>query len=304
VLPAIVLTAGLGTRLDPLTRLVAKPAVPIGSRTLVEHVVDWLRGQQVTDLVLNLHHRPETITRVLGDGAHLGMRVRYSWEDPILGSAGGPKRALSLLSTERVLIVNGDTVCRLDLPAMLAFHERTGAEVTLALIPNPAPTRYNGLVVDEADSVRERAPKAEGRPDTWHFVGVQIAEARAFAGLAADAPAGTIPGLYLQMAEERPGSVRGWRIDAAFTDVGTPSDYLQAALAADGNAEPVPGVARSVVWPEARMAANVQIDECIVAGPIALPAGFRARRSVIVPAAVLRPDEHVQTAGDLALFPL
>src|SRR5438045_3465932 len=110
MLSAIVLTAGLGTRLDPLTRLVAKPAVPLGRLTLIEHVLAWLRGQGVTDLVLNLHHRPETITGVLGDGAHLGLRIRYSWEDRVLGSAGGPKRAPSILPDDRVLIVNGDTL--------------------------------------------------------------------------------------------------------------------------------------------------------------------------------------------------
>src|SRR5580765_5255060 len=125
MLPAVVLTAGLGTRLDPLTPVVAKPAVPIGNRTLVEHVLDWLRLQGVTDLVLNLPHRPETITGALGDGAHLGLQVRYSWEDPILGSAGGPRHALPLLERrghDPFLIVNGDTLCRLDLQAMIAAH--------------------------------------------------------------------------------------------------------------------------------------------------------------------------------------
>ena len=303
-LPAIVLAAGLGTRLDPLTRLVAKAAVPLGGRTLIEHVVDWLRAQQITDLVLNLHHRPETITRVLGDGAHLGVHVRYSWEDPILGSAGGPKRALPLLSRERVLIVNGDTLCQIDLAAMLAFHEQTGAEVTLAVIQNPAPTRYNGLVLDDDGRVRGRVSKTEGRPGTWHFVGVQIAEARAFSPLAADTAADTIPGLYLEMADARPDSVRGWRVETPFTDVGTPADYLAAGLAAGGDRDPRDGVSRSLVWPEARVAPNALLDECIVAGPVTLAPGFRARRSVIVPAAVLRPGESAQMAGDAVLFPL
>src|SRR5689334_13845428 len=108
MLPALVLTAGLGTRLDPITRPLAKPAVPLGDRTLIEHVLAWLHRQGVRDLVLNLHHRPSTITSVVGDGAHLGMSVRYSWEQPVLGSAGGPRRAAPLLATDTFLIVNGD----------------------------------------------------------------------------------------------------------------------------------------------------------------------------------------------------
>ncbi len=301
MLSTIVLAAGLGTRLDPLTRLVAKPAVPLGDRTLIEYVLGWLRDQQVEQLVVNLHHRPETITRVLGDGAHLGLRVRYSWEDAILGSAGGPKRALSLSSDERVLIANGDTLCRVDLAPMLAFHERTGAEVTLAVVPNPAPARYNGLVLDDEHRVRDRVPKGRPAAGTWHFVGVQIAEAHIFSAVPADAVADSIPGLYLQAAAERPGSVRGWRVDVPFTDVGTPLDYLRAGLALGG---PIAGGTSSLVWPEARVAHDVRLDECIVAGPVTLPPGFEARRSVIVPAAVLRPDERTGSVGDAAVFPL
>jgi len=100
MLPCLVLTAGLGTRLDPLTRLVAKPAVPLGDRTLIERVLLWLREQQVTDVALNLHFRPETITAIVGNGRQLGLQVRYSWERHILGSAGGPRHALSLLDAE------------------------------------------------------------------------------------------------------------------------------------------------------------------------------------------------------------
>ena len=75
--PALVLAAGLGTRLDPLTRLVAKAAVPVGTRSLLEHVLAWLRRGCVHDVVINLHHRPHTITSLVGEGAHLNLSVRY-----------------------------------------------------------------------------------------------------------------------------------------------------------------------------------------------------------------------------------
>src|SRR4029453_14377549 len=127
MLPALVLTAGLGKRLDPLTRLVAKPAVPVGNRTLVERVLTWLERQGATDLILNLHYRPETITGLIGDGAHLGVRIRYSWEHPLLGSAGGPRHALPLLDAPTFLIVNGDTLCPAPLGPLLSAHRATGA---------------------------------------------------------------------------------------------------------------------------------------------------------------------------------
>jgi NDP-sugar pyrophosphorylase family protein len=303
LIPAIVLTAGLGSRLDPLTRLVAKPAVPLGDSTLIEHVLTWLRSAGVSDVVLNLHHRPETLTSVLGDGAHLGMRIRYSWEDPILGSAGGPARAFTLLDSDRALIVNGDTLCAIDIAPMLARHQRTGASVTLAVIRNPAPTHYNGLLLDDEDRVRGRIPKGQATTATWHFVGVQVVEAAAFASLDPAKPADTIPGLYLDMAAQHPGSVRAWRVDTPFVDVGTPRDYLRTALASAG-VDHAPGITNCVVWPEARIEPGVTIAHCVVAGPVTLPSGFAAQHSVIVPASVLRPGDPVTAAGDVAVFPL
>lgn len=303
MLPAIVLTAGLGTRLDPITRLVAKPAVPVGFRTLIEHVLGWLRTQGVSNVVLNLHHRPETITAVLGDGAHLGVHVRYSWEDPILGSAGGPRRALSLLDVGRVLIVNGDTLCRIALGPMLEFHERTGAAVTVAVMPNPAPDRYNGIVLDEQQRVSGVIPKGRATRDTWHFVGVQIVNAGVFSRLADGVPAESIAGIYLDMIAEQLGSVRAWPIDVPFVDVGTPRDYLRVAL--DYAVADVPErLSGSVIWPDARVPQDAELHDCIVAGAVTLPSGFRSTGAVLVPAAVVRPDEKVPTTGQVAVFPL
>jgi NDP-sugar pyrophosphorylase family protein len=90
---ALVLTAGLGTRLRPLTCVRAKAAVPVNGQPLIHRIIRWLVSGGGFDLVLNLHHTPETIAALVGDASALGARVRYSWEQPVLGSAGGPRRA-------------------------------------------------------------------------------------------------------------------------------------------------------------------------------------------------------------------
>src|SRR5436305_10375067 len=126
---ALVLTAGLGTRLEPLSRVRAKPAVPIAGQPLVSRIIRWLAAQRVRNLVLNLHHLPETITRHVGDGSGLGARVRYSWEFPILGSAGGPRKALPLLPDADSLIINGDTLTAVDLVALAKRHREGDALV-------------------------------------------------------------------------------------------------------------------------------------------------------------------------------
>jgi NDP-sugar pyrophosphorylase family protein len=301
--------------------------VPIGDLTLIEHVLEWLRQQGVRDLVINLNHRAETITGAIGDGVHLGLHVRYSWENPILGSAGGPKRALKLLAVDPgdpFLIVNGDTLCPIELAPMIAAHRRTEAAVTMAVVPNPSLRRYNGILLDEADRILRFVPKdpsgaGEPAPETWHFVGIQVATPDVFDHLADGVPAETTSEIYLQMLEDRIGSLRAWRVHDRFVDVGTPRDYLQAATSAvaagdrsrnhitmPADSSPPAGthLTRSVVWPGARLAPDVELDECVVAGMVTLPAGFSARQSVLVPAALLRPDETIPTVGDVAVFPL
>jgi NDP-sugar pyrophosphorylase family protein len=297
---ALVLTAGLGTRLDPLTRLVAKPAVPLGRLTLIERVLAWTKRQGVEDVVLNLHHLPPTLTGIVGDGAHLGLRVRYSWEQPVLGSAGGPRHALPLFSGDPVLIVNGDTLTDFDLAPMLAAHLQSGADVTLAVVPNPAPDHYNGMTLD-ADRVTGFVPRGQAA-GSWHFIGVQFARRRVFEGLVDGVPAETIAGIYRDIVADGDGRIRAWKATTRFIDVGTPCDYLRAVLAFEN--EPRAGVTRSAIWPEARLAADVALDHCVVAGPVDLPAGFRAHDAVIVPAAVAREDDEISVVDGLALFPL
>jgi mannose-1-phosphate guanylyltransferase len=295
---AVVLTAGLGTRLDPLTRLVAKPAVPVGDRSLLEHVLTWLRTQGMTDVLLNLHHRPETITALVGDGAHLGLRARYSWENPILGSAGGPRRALQLIDDDPVLVVNGDTICPIELEPMIAAHRRARADVTMAVVPNPSIDHYRGILLDQADRIQAFVPK--GSEGSWHFVGIQLVNRDVLLPLTDGVPGETTTSLYPALVSSGSKQLCGWRVTRPFTDVGTPSDYLRAALAAS----PADSDAHSVIWPGARVGKRARLTRCIVAGDVSLPDGFEARDAVLVPARVVRSGEPVKTIGDVAVFPL
>src|ERR1041385_7127158 len=119
MIPALVLTAGLATRLRPLSFVRAKAALPVAGLPLVQRILRWLTSHGAHDTVLNLHPLPHTITAIVGNGATEGVRVRYSWEPIVLGSAGGPRRALPLLSSSTFLIVNGDTLTNVDVAALV-----------------------------------------------------------------------------------------------------------------------------------------------------------------------------------------
>lgn len=309
MISTLLLAAGLGVRLDPLTRLVCKPAVPLGDRTIAEHVLDWLLGQGVGDVVVNLHHLPATLTSVLGDGSHRRQRIRYSWEATVLGSAGGPRHALGLLESDPFLVVNGDTLCDFDLAPMLDAHRASGADVTMAVVPNPAPAHYNGILADELGVVQEVVSRGHTVP-SWHFVGIQVASRRTFADLPDGVPAESVSGLYLDMVAQSPGRVRVWPVSTSFLDIGTPRDYLTAALrqAASVSADVVvpetSHLNRCALWPGTVIEDNVRLEDCIVAGAVRVPNGVDVRTAILVPSHVVRPGDRMHLHGDLAIYPL
>jgi NDP-sugar pyrophosphorylase family protein len=326
---ALVLTAGLGTRLRPLSDIRAKAAVPVNGETLARRVIRWLSSQGVRDLVLNLHHLPATIAASVGDASDLGARVRYSWEDPVLGSAGGPRRALPLLvdpleissrqppaaSRGTCIIVNGDTLTDVDLHAMLAHHHRSGAAVTMALIPNPRPDKYGGVRVSDDGWVTGFTRRGEAGGD-YHFIGVQAAAARVFSGLQDGAPAETVNELYPRLIAQEPAGIAAFRCAASFRDIGTPADYLatSAELAAIEGDRMASGarsridesarVVRTAVWDDVTIGPRAVLEECIVGDGARVPAGARYARCAIVPAGARAAAADERIDGGLLIRPI
>jgi NDP-sugar pyrophosphorylase family protein len=295
---ALVLAAGLGTRLQPLTLARAKAAAPVDGEPLVRRTIRWLVSHGVQDLVVNLHHKPETITAAVGDGSDLNARVRYSWESSVLGSAGGPRHALPLLLDRRAdrtsVLVNGDTLTTVDLPAMIEQHRRSGAQVTMALIPNPRPDKYGGVLLDPAGGVTGFTRR--GNPQrSFHFIGPQVVEADVFLPLEDGVPSETVLGFYPQLMAARPGAVMGFVSGTAFQDIGTPADLLQTSLdlaAADGRPDrprwgrevrvaPGATVTRSALWDHVSVETGAVLDECVVADGVTIPGGSEYRRCAI-----------------------
>lgn len=132
---AIVLAAGLGTRLRPLTLRVPKPALPVGGLPILLYNLYLLREAGVGRITINLHHLPQVIRRLLGSGRPLGLKLGYSFEPKILGTAGGIAQALGAMPSEATFVLNGDILSDLDLKKMAAEHFRAQARATLACVP-------------------------------------------------------------------------------------------------------------------------------------------------------------------------
>ena len=304
-LPALVLTAGLATRLQPLSSVRAKAALPVGGEALVSRILRWLHAAGVRRVVLNLHHQAASITRIVGDGSAFGLSVRYSWEPEVLGSAGGPARAMPLLASDRFLIVNGDTLTDIDLRALAAQHVDTNALVTMAVVD--ADPRYNAIVANEAGIVSgfsKREPGTPGTPGTFHFIGVQAVNASVFAGVSPDTKSETVHGIYPALVAARTGGVRIFHTTREFYDIGSPRDYLQTALAfARREHKPVDRgrdcvvaadarIADTVLWDRVHVGAGANLSRCVVADDVSVPAGaaysdcslvMRGREMIVAP---------------------
>ncbi|MGH9387202.1 MAG: sugar phosphate nucleotidyltransferase [Vicinamibacterales bacterium] len=303
--PALVLTAGLGSRLHPLSLVRAKAALPIAGEVLIGRILRRLRDSGIQRVVLNLHHLPETITREVGDGSRFGIRVRYSWESTVLGSAGGPARAIPLLEADRFLVINGDTIAEVDLEDLASKHVTTGALVTMAVVAGDP--HYGGVVADRESVVQgfvppslaskgpaPGAPGALGALGTYHFVGAQAVNASAFSGVSPDRPMETVRELYPRLIAQNRGSVRAYSTDVEFLDIGTPGGYLHTAsrvavregkpldcgerctLAQDARVE------RTILWNDVTVEPHASLTECIVADGVTVPAGMSFHRCSLV----------------------
>lgn len=225
---AMILAAGLGTRLRPLTDVTPKPLLPVAGTPMIVWNLLLLKRHGIRDVVINLHHLGDMIRQALGDGSALGMRLIYSYEPVILGTGGGIKQAEPHFQGEPVLVLNGDTLFDLDLGAVMAFHRERAAAATLVLRQDPDAARW-GLVevTDRAEIVRitGRGRSAPTVTAARMFAGIHILHPRLLRYLPADTECSIIDAYVKGIQDgER---ILGFDFDGFWSDVGTPERYAQ-----------------------------------------------------------------------------
>jgi NDP-sugar pyrophosphorylase family protein len=180
----MVLAAGHGRRLAPLTDTLPKPLMPVGGRPLLEHVLAFLRAGGIEEVVINLHHLGARIEETIGDGRAHGVRVHYSREPVIRDTGGGIKQAETLLAGEPFVVANGDSLLDLPLADVLAFHRARGGTATIVVRPDPDAVRYGLVELDAGDRLRRIAglPAApQGQPlRPFMFPGLHVFEPEVF----------------------------------------------------------------------------------------------------------------------------
>lgn len=161
---AMILAAGRGRRLAPLTDHTPKPLVEVAGRPMIERLLEFLRAGGIDQVVINLHHLGDRIEQALGDGRRFGLEIRYSHEREIRDTGGGIRHAEALLASEPFVVVNGDSLLELRLRTVLEAHASSGAVATMVLRPDPDPHAWGAVEVDAANRVRRIAGLPAGAP--------------------------------------------------------------------------------------------------------------------------------------------
>jgi NDP-sugar pyrophosphorylase family protein len=275
----MLLAAGAGLRMRPLSLLRAKPALPVLNRPLLHWTLDRLAAHGVRDVVVNLHHRPGTVVAAVGDGRRFGLRVTYSRERTLLGTAGGPRRVRDFFAGEPFLLVNGDVVFDFDLAGLMRRHCASGARATLALKPNPDPARYGPVVTGTDGRVRSIAGlprRARGRVSL--FTGVQVLDPALLDRLPPGA-SDSVRDLYPPMIAAGE-ALLGVRVRGRWDDLGDPELYLRAQIA---RLAAVPGVGRggSLLGSAARVELGARVSRSVLGARAVIEPGAVVDRSVL-----------------------
>lgn len=213
---AMILAAGRGERMRPLTDHTPKPLLPVGGKPLIVWHIERLRAAGFTELVINHAHLGHRLEDALGDGSAFGVRIAWSPEATALETAGGIRHALPLLGEEPFVVINGDVFCDADFAALRTAAESLRAEGPLAhllLVDNPAHHTEGDFRLAADGHIH-----ADGNPRLT-FAGLGAYHPALFAGLADDTPARLAPLLREAM---NAGKVTGQHHTGRWIDVGTP----------------------------------------------------------------------------------
>ncbi len=218
---AMILAAGRGERMRPLTDHTPKPLLQAGGKPLIVWHIERLVAAGITELVINHAHLGAQIEQALGDGKKFGAHIQYSDEGTALETAGGIAYALHLLGNEPFAVINGDIYCDYDftpLPALAAQMQRNQDHAHLVLVNNP-PHHPNGDFALHEHRVAPLPPSPFPLPESLTFSGIGVYHPSLFSGITRGAKAPLAPLLREQIAL---GKVSGEHHQGVWVDVGTP----------------------------------------------------------------------------------
>ncbi|MFC2144840.1 sugar phosphate nucleotidyltransferase [Actinomycetota bacterium] len=265
---AMVLAAGLGTRLRPLTDLISKPMAPIVNRPVMEHIIKLLAKHGFKDIVCNLHYFPDEIKNHFRDGSKWGVNIVYSFEEELLGTAGGVKKVEDFFQGQTFLVISGDALTDIDLSNAYDFHKEKKGKATLVLTEVEDTTQFGVVILDGEKRIKgfqEKPLSGEARSNLAnsgiYFFEPDIFEYMPPKGQFYDFGKNLFPDLL-----EKDIPYYGYKHNKYWNDVGSLDEYQQGNFdALEGKVEvDIPGkMIKNGVW----IGKNCKIQEDVIIIP-------------------------------------
>jgi len=321
---AMILAAGFGTRLFPLTIDRTKPAIPFLGKPLVGYVAEYIAKFGIKDIVVNLHHQPDSVTDALGDGSQFGVHIEYAVEDPeILGTAGALDNARLLLEDDVFLVINGKIITDIDLGVALDTHKRSGAVATMVLKQNSKRERFTIVEESSGDVTGFGGYPSEGNEggeDPLMFTGVHILDPKVFEYIPRGVYSDIVPTFY-RPALEKGEKIAAYVTDANWFELSTIPRYLDISLAMMNGEKlfsgrnchfsPSARIEDSVIWDNVTVGEDATLRRTIVADGVTIAAGEHFENAAIVRAESVRnvseiPEKALKGyfRGDKYIVPL
>lgn len=333
---AMILAAGFGTRLWPLTEDRTKPAIPFLNRPLIAYSVDYLASHGIRDIIINLHHHPDSVTSALGDGSQSGVKIHYSFEEEILGTSGALDRVRDLLAGDDFVVINGKIITDIDLSAAIDHHREQGALATLVLKENVAREHFSIVEIDHRgwiarfagfpEPVASEAFSTEAaagpsgtlaRTDAapLMFTGIQVLSPRILDYIPRNCFSHSTMHVYPR-AMEAGEAVVAHISDGGWYEMSTLDRYFEASLlfmrkegrsvitGADCEIEDGASVQDSVFWQRVSVERGAQVRRAVLADGVRIPAGAEIENAVVVRRDLVDKLERGEVVGENLVVPL
>ncbi len=328
---ALILAAGFGTRLWPLTEDRTKAAIPFLNRPLINYSVEYLASHGIRDIIINLHHQPESITGALRDGSELGVKIDYSLEEEILGTSGALDRLREQLSNDDFAVINGKIVTDIDLSEAIEAHRRERAIATLVLKENTALehfsivevdqrgwiTRFAGFPEPASEALAETAAIARtARPETppLLFTGIQVLSPRIFEYVPRSGYSHSTVHVYPRAIEAGEPVIANLA-KGNWYEMSTLARYFEASLllmrkerrsfltGEHCSIEEGAVVEDSVLWDHVAVERGAVVKQSVLASGVRIPQDALVERAVVVRRNAVRELERGEIVGDNLIVP-
>jgi mannose-1-phosphate guanylyltransferase len=282
---ALLLAAGLGTRMKPLTFHKAKACLPLLNLPFIHYPLQYLYSHEISDVVINLHAHPESV-RQAAKQFYRPLNIHFSMEPEILGTAGAIRKVFNPDLPEPLIVMNADMVMDIPLDAVIQQHFRQNADVTLVIMESDRFSQYGGIYFDQENDPESSLRFSgihEGKGKKYHYTGLQIINPKMVEFIPTGRKSEVFSGTYLPLMDQK--RICGFVYQDFWFEIGNLKEYLNTSLhllqhPLPENLQP-PGMKATLVSSEAILEETSEVSESIIMEGAKILSGVRVERSII-----------------------